>query len=192
MKKSILLFLVLPFLFSCSREKPTKEEIVQYITSTPLTFTETCIVTRNVIQDHKNLEGKTSKAVIPVKAVITASLNLAKIQGITVDKEEQIVHISLPKPVIRINFPEAGITNAIYCTDVSRSTFFESEMYNYRPQAMELIQQSLLESDISTQIQRNAAFALASKMQKPKFRNMSYKIEVVKYSDEDILNFIAQ
>lgn len=192
MKKTILIFLMIPLLLSCNKERPTKEEIVQYITSNPITFNESCIVTRNVIQDHKNMEGKTSKAIIPVKAVITTSINLAKIQGVAIDEKEQTVSIFLPKPVIKIKLQETDITNAIYCTNVNRSTFFESEMYNYRPQATELIKQSLIESDLSTVVQRNAAFTLATMMQKPKFRNMSYKIEVVKYSDEDLLNFIIQ
>ncbi len=193
MNRCVAILLILLCLFSCRTEKPTKEEIIQYVTTSPLKFSEECIITRNIIDDHRNMEGKPSKAIIPVKALVKTSVNLADIQGIKMDEKEQTVHLFLPKPVIRISYPEMENTHAIYCSDVTRSTFFESDLASYRFRTKDLIIQSIIESDMATNIQHTAALAIANMMmQQPKFRNMSYKIEVVKYGPDDISNFIIQ
>lgn len=183
---------MLPVLWSCGKEKPTKAEIADYVTSNPLVFTRSYIVSRNIIQDYRDLDGKPSKAIFPIQASVSASINLSKIRGISIDEEKNMATILLPAPIIRIKLSDAEINNALYCTNVNRSTFFQTEVQDFLPQAEELVKESLLKSDIPTQIQQDAAFALAAMMLQPKFKNMDYQIEVVKYNKEELLNLIVQ
>lgn len=192
MKVPALLLFIFSFLVACHKERPTQEEIAEYICSDSLVFTESYLLSKNLIQDYKDQEGQLSKALIPVQATLSASVDLSKIRSITIDSSGHTVHIALPVPVLRIELPKAKTLHAMYCSDVSRSIFFEPDVQSCYAEALPLFRQFAVKSGISERVQQEAAFAVATLMQKPKFKNMDYKIEIIKYSEQDLLDFILQ
>lgn len=192
MRKYIFILLLLPMIVSCQKKIPKQNDILQYIKENPLSFTESYIITKNLIQNYKSLDGETSKAIIPIKASVKATINLTDIHHIQFNEEKHIAKIVLPPPSIKITMIKTPINNALYCTNVSRSTYFETDTKDYYPQAIDLIKEDLAKSNISIQVQRNAALALAYMLQKQQLRNINYQIEITKYNTEDILNFITK
>ncbi|MFA6872618.1 MAG: DUF4230 domain-containing protein [Bacteroidaceae bacterium] len=191
-RHTLLLLLLLPLLLSCREEPPSAEEIARHIAQHPITYTETYIISRNIIKEYKDKEGHSSKAIIPLKAKFTAQLNLKETRQIVVNKEEKMVWINLPKPEIALQFSEQTTSNSIYCSDVSRSNFFETELDTYKNEGRAIILKAILTKDIPLKLQKDAAMTLATLMGEPGFKQLNYTIEVKKYREKDLLKLIVE
>ena len=189
---TLLLLLLLPLLISCREEAPSAEEIAHHIAQHPVTYTETYIISRNILKEYKDKEGHTSKAIIPLKAKFTAQLDLQKTRKIVVRKEENMVWITLPAPEITLQFSKQSSSNAIYCSDVSRSSFFETELNAYKDEGRTLILKAILAKNIPLELQKDAAMTLATLMGEARFKQLDYTIEVKKYSEKDLLKLIVE
>ena len=93
---------------------------------------------------------------------------------------------------IPLHFPNQSSSNPIYCTDVSRSSFFETELNAYKDEGRTIILKAILAKIIPLELQKDAAMTLATLMGEARFKQLDYTIEVKKYSEKDLLKLIVE